>query len=124
ELVAPVGARASYSQAGFNVLGRIIETVTGQPYDRAVATLLFEPLGLTHSFYLASDVLSRRFAVGHNPGPDGEPTVSRLWKRWRGDNPGGGLASSVSDGLRWARFHLGDGAGLLPTELLHRMRQP
>jgi CubicO group peptidase (beta-lactamase class C family) len=129
ELIGPPGARASYSQAGFNLIGRIIEKVTGLTYERAVASLLFEPLGLGHSFYLASDVLSRRYAVGHNPGEDGALAVARLRKRWRGDNPGGGLESSVADLLRWARFHLGDGRAengeeVLPAAVLHRMKEP
>jgi CubicO group peptidase (beta-lactamase class C family) len=128
ELIAPPGTRASYSQAGFNLIGRIIEKVTGLTYEKAVASLLFEPLGMQHSFYLASDVLSRRFAVGHNPGEDGQLAVARLRKRWRGDNPGGGLESSAADLIRWARFHLGDGQAdngerVLPAEVLHRMRE-
>jgi CubicO group peptidase (beta-lactamase class C family) len=109
EQVAPPGTRASYSQGGYDLAGRIIEKVTGLTYERAVASLLLEPLGLSHSFYAPTDAMTRRFAVGHNPGPDGTMTVGRLWKRWRGDNPGAGLASSVADQLRWARFHLGDG---------------
>jgi CubicO group peptidase (beta-lactamase class C family) len=129
DLIGPPGARPSYSQAGFNLIGRIIEKVTGLTYERAVASLLFEPLGLAHSFYLPSDVLSRRFAVGHNPGEDGALAVARLRKRWRGDNPGGGLESSAADLLRWARFHLGDGwaeggAEVLPAGVLHRMKEP
>ncbi|PWU47823.1 serine hydrolase [Micromonospora globispora] len=129
ELIGPPGARASYSQAGFNLIGRIIEKVTGLTYERAVASLLFEPLGLEHSFYPASDVLSRRFAVGHNPGEDGALAVARLRKRWRGDNPGGGLESSAADLLRWARFHLGDGRTesgeeVMPAEMLQRMKEP
>ncbi|PWU53187.1 serine hydrolase [Micromonospora globispora] len=129
ELIGPPGARASYSQAGFNLIGRIIEKVTGLTYERAVASLLFEPLGLEHSFYPASDVLSRRFAVGHNPGEDGALAVARLRKRWRGDNPGGGLESSAADLLRWARFHLGDGRTesgeeVMPAEVLQRMKEP
>jgi CubicO group peptidase (beta-lactamase class C family) len=129
DLIGPPGTRASYSQAGFNLIGRIIEKVTGLTYERAVASLLFEPLGLEHSFYLASDVLSRRFAVGHNPGPDGALAVARLRKRWRGDNPGGGLESSAADLLRWARFHLADGRTdrgeeVLPAEVLRQMQEP
>ena len=129
ELIGPPGARASYSQAGFNLIGRIIEKVTGLTYERAIASLLFEPLGLAHSFYLASDLLSRRFAVGHNPGENGALAVARLRKRWRGDNPGGGLESSAGDLLRWARFHLGDGRAdngdsVLPAEVLHLMKEP
>jgi CubicO group peptidase (beta-lactamase class C family) len=124
-LIAPPGTRASYSQAGYNLLGRVVEKVTGQPYERAVAALVFEPLGLSHTFFDRDDVMTRRFAVGHNPGEDGAPGVARPWRHWRGDNPGGGLVSSVSDLLRWARFHLGDGgARVLPAEVLRRMREP
>ncbi|HEX2622981.1 MAG TPA: serine hydrolase, partial [Phototrophicaceae bacterium] len=89
----------------------------------------FEPLGLSHSFFAAPDVMTRRFAVGHNRREDGMLSVSRLWRGPRCRNPGGGLASSVSDQLRWARFHLGDGcsesgARVLPAEMLHRMKEP
>jgi hypothetical protein len=73
--------------------------------------------------------MTRRFCVGHNLGRDGWLSVARLWRRSRGDNPGGGLASSVTDQLRWARFHLGDGRAedgtrVLPAELMARMRTP
>jgi CubicO group peptidase (beta-lactamase class C family) len=129
EQIAPPGTRASYSQGGYDLAGRIIEKVTGLTYERAVAALLLEPLGMSHSFYSPADAMTRRFAVGHNPGQDGTMTVGRLWKRWRGDNPGAGLASSVADQLRWARFHLGDGrtdsgARILPAETLRQMREP
>lgn len=125
-LIAPPGTRVSYSQAGYNVVGRIIEKVTGRTFERAVAELLFEPLGLAHSHYATNDVLTRRFAVGHNAGPDGRLVVARQWKDNRGNNPGGGVASSVADQLRWARFHLGDlgdGAAVLPAGVLRRMRE-
>ena len=129
ELIAPPGTRASYSQAGYNLAGRIVEKVTGLTYERAVASLVFEPLGLTHSFFARDDVMTRRFAVGHNLGADGALSIARPWRHWRSDNPGGGLASSVTDQLRWARFHLGDGRAdsgvrVLPADLLHRMKEP
>jgi CubicO group peptidase (beta-lactamase class C family) len=125
EVIAPPGARTSYSQGAYNLAGRIIETVTGQTFERAVAALVFEPLGLSHSFYLHEEVMTRRFAVGHNRGEDGTLSVGRLWRRSRGDNPGGGIASSAADMLRWARFHLGSGVpGVLPAEALRQMREP
>jgi CubicO group peptidase (beta-lactamase class C family) len=129
EQIAPPGARASYSQAGYNLAGRILEKVTGLTYERAVASLVFEPLGLSHSFFAAGDAMTRRFAVGHNLGEDGTWSIARLWKHWRGNNPDAGVASSVSDQLRWARFHLGDGRAesgvcVLPAEMLHQMKQP
>jgi CubicO group peptidase (beta-lactamase class C family) len=118
------GERASYSQAGYNLAGRIVETVTGMTYERAVTELVMAPAGLTNSFFFTGDVLTRRFAVGHNRAEDGVMAVSRQWKGSRANNPGGGLVSSVSDQLRWARFHLGDGAGVLPAEVLRQMREP
>jgi CubicO group peptidase (beta-lactamase class C family) len=128
ELVAAPGARASYSQGGYNLAGRIIEKVTGQTYERAVASLVLQPLGLSHSFFDRDDVMTRRFAVGHNRGEDGALAIARLWRGWRANNPGGGLVSSVADQLRWARFHLGDGraegdARILPSEILDRMHR-
>jgi CubicO group peptidase (beta-lactamase class C family) len=128
-LVGPPGGRASYSQAGYDLAGRIVEKVTGWTFERAVASLVLEPLGLQHSFFSRDDVMTRRFVVGHNRGEDGRLSIARLWRRSRGDNPGGGLVSSAADQLRWARFHLGDGRAqggerLLPTEVLHRMKEP
>jgi len=122
KLIAPPGARASYSQAGYNLAGRVIEKVTGLSYERAVAELLLAPLGLAESFFHAGDVLTRRFAVGHNPDDDGNLAVASGWKRWRANNPGGGLMSSVADQIRWARFQLDGDASVLPTETLHQMR--
>ncbi|WP_063061554.1 serine hydrolase domain-containing protein [Nocardia sienata] len=127
-LVGQPGTRASYSQAGFNLVGRIIESITGQAFERAVATLLLEPLDLTRSGYLHNEVMTRRFAVGHNTGDNGDLTVAAQWKDNRSNNPGGGLVSSVGDLLRWARFHLGDGrtaAGdrIMTAGSLHRMRE-
>ncbi|MEU9401012.1 serine hydrolase domain-containing protein [Streptomyces sp. SID4985] len=126
-LIAPPGARASYSQAGYNLAGRIIEKVTGLPFEQAVATLVLEPVGLADTVYGLSEVMVRKFAVGHNRGDDGELRPARPWGAFkegaRRDNPGGGLASSVSDLLRWARFQLGDGEGVLPAAELRRMRE-
>ncbi|NUT35319.1 MAG: beta-lactamase family protein [Hamadaea sp.] len=123
--IAPPGVRASYSQAGYNLAGRIIEKVTGETYERAVTGLVLTPVGLTDTVFSLGDVITRRFAVGHNRGEDGRLSQVREWKAGgRADNPGGGIVSSAADLIRWARWHLGDGGAVLPTELLHRMREP
>ena len=116
-LIGPVGGRASYSQLGYNLLGRVIENVTGQAYETAIASLVFEQAGLVNSVFTAGAAITRRFSVGHNLA-DGTLKVARTWKDTRGNNPGGGLASSVSDQLRWARFHCGGSA------LARRMQEP
>ncbi|MCP3804011.1 beta-lactamase family protein [Allokutzneria sp. A3M-2-11 16] len=109
-VIAPPGTRASYSQAGYNLLGRVVENVTGLPFERAVRELVLEPVGLTNTFFDLDDVITRKFAVGYNRDEDGTMRAARPWKAWRagsrGNNPGGGIVSSVSDVLKWARFHV------------------
>ncbi|MFD7628991.1 serine hydrolase domain-containing protein [Streptomyces sp. NPDC059851] len=126
-LIAEPGARASYSQAGYNLAGRIVENVTGRTFEQAVAALVLEPLGLTDTVFDVDDVMVRAFATGHVHGEDGELKAARPWKAFRagtrGDNPGGGIASTTTDLLAWARFHLGDGDGLLRADTLHGMRE-
>jgi len=129
KLVAAPGTRASYSQAGYDLAGRIIEKVTGLTFEQAIASLIFAPLGLSNSYFSRDDVMTRRFVVGHNRNDDGMLSVARMWRYSRGDNPGGGLVSSVAEQLRWARFHLGDGRAesgvfVLPGALLRRMQEP
>ncbi|MGK5548738.1 serine hydrolase domain-containing protein [Streptomyces sp. URMC 127] len=126
-VIAEPGARASYSQAGYNLLGRVIEKVTGLSFENAVTELVLEPAGLPDTVFDLDDVVLRRFATGHNRDENGALKAARPWKGFRpgtrGNNPGGGAVSSVADLLRWARFQLGDGGGVLPAEALHRMRE-
>jgi CubicO group peptidase (beta-lactamase class C family) len=91
--------------------GRLVEVLTGVSFERAARELLLEPLGMTHSFLFAGEVMTYRFAVGHfSPFVDGEPnTVLRPWGLARAANPAGGLVSTVGDLLRYARLHLGLG---------------
>lgn len=129
KLIAAPGSRVSYSQAGYDLAGRIVEKITGLTYENAMASLLLGPLGLSHSFFARDDVMTRRFAVGHNFADDGKLHVAKPWRHWRSDNPGAGLASCVSDQIRWARFHLGDGRTLggeqiMPAQTLHSMKEP
>lgn len=129
EQVTPAGTTVSYNNASLSLAGRLIELVTGETYEDAMAELLLRPLGLSRSFFFPSDVMTRRFVVGHNQQPDGTITVARPWALPRGSNPAGGITSDAGDLIRWARFHLGDGRAadgtrVLPAGLLRSMQQP
>ena len=113
----PLGAYASYNNAGFYLAGRVIEGVTGQTYEAAIRELILEPLGMAESFFFAADCISRRVAVGHTVTEEGT-TVARPWALPRAAHAAGGLASSVRDQLRYARFQLGDGTAPDGTRLL------
>jgi CubicO group peptidase (beta-lactamase class C family) len=120
--LTPLGEVWSYNNAGFYLAGRVIEAVAGKPYEQAVQDLVLEPLGLERTFFFAEDVMTRRFAVGHHRNEDGPPTVARPWPIGRAHHPAGGLASTVRDLLRYARFHLGDGEGVLTRASLDEMQ--
>ncbi|HVX12931.1 MAG TPA: serine hydrolase domain-containing protein [Pirellulales bacterium] len=54
------GSRWSYCNPGIDTLGRIVEVVSGLPYDRYLATHIFEPLGMVDTTpYPSSDQLKR-----------------------------------------------------------------
>jgi CubicO group peptidase (beta-lactamase class C family) len=124
QLIAAPGTRVSYSQTGYNIAGRIIEVVTGTTYEQAIAALVLEPIGLRRTTFAARESITGPVSMGHNVSADGTVSVAHPWKDTRANNPGGGLAASVSDLLTWARFHLGDGGPVLPAKELRLMRVP
>lgn len=110
--IAPLGEYFSYNNAAFSVAGRIIEVVTGQPFEAAMRELVLAPLGLERTFFFAEEIMTEAFAVGHAPPADdplAAPAVVTAWAVPRSAAPAGGEISSVADQLRYARFHLGDG---------------
>ncbi|HEU5033259.1 MAG TPA: serine hydrolase domain-containing protein [Mycobacteriales bacterium] len=129
EQSSPLGATVSYNNASLSLAGRVIEKVTGKTYEQAVKELLFEPLGLDQTFFFMTEIMTRRFAVGHRREEDGTITIARPWALPRGGAPAGGMSATARDQIAWAKFHLGDGTApdgtrLLSKELLDRMKQP
>jgi len=117
EQLAPLGAVWSYNNSGFYLAGYLIETVTGKSYEETMQELVFEPLGLEHSFFDPGDVMTHRFAVGHHVGDEGAQ-VARPWPLPRAAYPAGGITCQVKDLLRYADFHMGDGKIKDGTQLL------
>lgn len=128
EQLAPLGTVWSYNNAGFCLAGYLIEVVTGQSYQAALKELVLEPLGLENAYLEAGEVITYRFAVGHNVAAQG-PQVARPWPLPRSVYPAGGLVCHVKELLRYARFHLGDGCAkdgnrLLTAESMAQMQSP
>ncbi|MBK8023318.1 MAG: beta-lactamase family protein [Chloroflexi bacterium] len=128
EQLAPPDTLFSYNNAAFAVAGRLIEIVTGKPYEAAMQELVFTPMGLERSFFFARDLLTFRFASGHVVIED-QPRVQRPWAIPRSSNAAGGIVCTVKDVLRYARFHMGDGTAedgtrLLSPESMQLMQTP
>ncbi|WP_051173550.1 serine hydrolase domain-containing protein [Amycolatopsis orientalis] len=111
----PPGEVFSYCNAGFQLAGRVVEVVAGEPFEDVVRARLLEPLGMTESYYLPWEVLTRRHAVGHVM-RDGGPAVEHTVGLTRADSASGGLWSTAGDQLKWARFFLtGEAEGKPPV---------
>jgi CubicO group peptidase (beta-lactamase class C family) len=99
------GTAYSYCNAGFVVLGRIIQVLDGRTWEESVRARLTEPLGLTHTVTLPEEALLHRAALGH-VGTDGTPV--KTWQLPRGIGPAGGVTASAGDLLEFASMHLDD----------------
>ena len=67
------GTRFGYSGEGFLYLQRVVEHVTGTPFEEYVETELFQPLGITISSYVWQDRFERLAAAGHDANGDVKP---------------------------------------------------
>ncbi|WP_280679969.1 serine hydrolase domain-containing protein [Kitasatospora sp. MAA19] len=126
-LTNPPGATVSYSSTAYNVLGRIVEVVTGGTWDEALKELLVAPLGLEHTMTLPEEVLRFRSAMGHMGDPGEEPVPTPLWNMLpRSAGPYGGICATAADVARFARLFVDggvapDGTRVLPGAVVEAM---
>ncbi|MGW1344657.1 serine hydrolase domain-containing protein [Kribbella sp. NPDC002412] len=105
--LTPPGRVFSYNNAAIGVAGRIVEVVTGKPYEAAIRELVIDPLGLEHSRFFRSELDGFSVAASHNV-VDGKAVVEPSFDAMlRSLHAAGGLISSARDQLRYARYHLG-----------------
>lgn len=116
----PVGSMFSYNNAGFSVLGRIVEVVREKPYAQALRDHLITPLGLTHIATLPEEALLFRAAVGHyKPEPTAKLGAAPVWNLPFTTGPAGSLlAMSPRSLLAFARMHLRGGVAADGTRVL------
>jgi CubicO group peptidase (beta-lactamase class C family) len=123
-LIAQPGKAWNYSVAT-DVLGCLVEVISGQPFDQFLHERVLTPLGMMDtSFHVPDDKLDR-FAANYVPHPKGgimlfdDPQKSTYRKPGRLPSGGGGLVSTAGDYLRFCRMMLNKGE-LDGTRLLGR----
>ncbi len=102
----PASAVWSYTNVGWCVLGRVIETVTGDTWEVAMRHHLFDRAGMTSTTFAAGSEPGRR-VVGYDVTPGGAVAVEPLVARAYGP-AGTSVVSTVTDLLRFAALHLQD----------------
>ena len=101
------GTRRQYSNAGYVVLGAVVERLSGMSYYDYVRANIFEPAGMTSTASYARDSLPPNTATGYTRGGPGAEALGPLARNTetlpgRGSSAGGGY-STAQDLLRFAR---------------------
>ena len=123
-LVYQPGTHFNYS-VSTDVLGRLIEVVSGKRLDEFFQERIFGPLDMKDTgFFVPQDKLSR-FSACYGPGDGGalkvtdEPAKSRYLKQPKLLSGGGGLVSTARDYSRFCQMML-QGGELQGTRLLRK----
>ena len=111
------GEKMSYSNAGYTLLGLLIQSVTGTTYGEYLRQQILQPLGMTATRLVEDDIIPN-FATGYTwTVTEGDKGT---WRRGgylspTRDAAAGSLVSTVEDMARWdAAFY--DDAFVSPTQ--------
>jgi len=118
-LIAQPGKAWNYSVAT-DVLGYLVEVISGQPFQVYLKDKVLNPLGMVDTdFHVPADK-HERFAANYQAGPSNangagklelidDPGKSRYLNPRKVNSGGGGLVSTASDYLRFCKFMLNKG---------------
>jgi D-alanyl-D-alanine carboxypeptidase len=109
------GRKFSYSNLGYQILGYLIEHLTGRPYHEVVRRQIFEPLDMKASEPAITHDIRKRLAVGYVPLFDDRPAhrsyplVEATWLEYGAAD--GSIAANSGDLATYLRMLLNRGAG-------------
>ena len=127
------GSQWKYGNSGNNVLGRIIEVVSGTSYEDFLQRRIFDPLGMKETAFYPDASLLARLAKSYNLPHGGKPLEEaeigmlggELSSRTRTIGPGSGLFSTAMDMWRFYQTLLNggelDGQRILSAEAVAEM---
>lgn len=113
-LIAQPGKAWNYSVAT-DVLGYLVEVISGQPFEVYLKDKVLKPLGMVDTDFHVPAGKHERFAANYSAGAGGklelidDPGKSRYLAPRKVNSGGGGLVSTASDYLRFCKFMLNKG---------------
>jgi CubicO group peptidase (beta-lactamase class C family) len=111
------GSKFSYSNSGYNVLGYIIERVSGESYAKFIEKNIFGPLNMTDSGYDSSHPTAKNHAQGYKYSPSGYEPAGFV--NMSVPFSAGALYSTVLDLYKWDQAV--DAGKLIPKDLMDEM---
>jgi CubicO group peptidase (beta-lactamase class C family) len=95
------GARYSYNNSGYLLLGAIIKAVSGKPYEDFLREEIFAPLGMAHTGILRHERVTPKRAHGYVRGRKRFHNARLDAMSW--SDAAGALGSTLDDLARWDR---------------------
>ena len=119
-LIAQPGDSWDYGHST-DVIGRVIEVVSGQTLGAFLDERIFKPLGMSDTAFFVPAQKYERLAEPFSADPDGGPPVALIEMRTapRFESGGGGLFSTMDDYARFAQM-LYQGGAFGGTRILSR----
>jgi CubicO group peptidase (beta-lactamase class C family) len=118
----------AYSNTGFDILGDVVATVSGQSFEDYLQANVLTPLGMANSSYLLSDLDPAKLAAPHMYDKDGNAKTLDFYPYTRAHAPSGAFYSSVHDMARFAIANMNqgelDGTRVLPASAYEEMWAP
>ena len=119
------GAKYSYSDVGFVVLGQAVAQIAGENYHEYMHRHIFEPLGMKSTAYELSRLSGLPLAAAYTSLQSGA-------SGWTGHDagihnpfpPSGSILSTVNDLSRFIMLHFRDDRAILPAADFAEMQQP
>ena len=111
EYMHPPGKMRAYNNAAYNMMGRIIEILRGEPFHRVLHERLFQKIGITDDVLQHSEFLRYSAAIGHAKDPKtGKINLSETSIGEFGQLAMGALVAMSSLSLaKIGQFYLNDG---------------
>lgn len=100
QLLFEPGTQWNYSNVGYDILGRIIEVVSQEPYDRFLEERIFDPLGMKDTHFFVPEEKQARVATLYRLTDGGLKRVDRTGAA-KIPHPAGGLVSTAEDVYRF-----------------------
>ena len=139
----PPGAKWSYANHGFALVGEIVARIEGAPIAEVVRRRVFEPLGMTNSDLLDLPHPDLTTPYHHAPSAEALKFAERVfgerlpvettvdgtnirgaYRYIRGGGAAGAVQSTIPDMARYASALLARGAGIVKPETFDRMVAP
>ena len=114
------GKGFSYCNAGWIILGRLVEVLTGRTWEENMMEKISQPLGMDHALVHPGDTLKFRSAIGHVRHPETKEMMTSPQPYLMLSNaPAGATATmTAKDLITFARMHLSHGKSLEGRQVL------